>query len=331
MRRRDFVKFVGGTAVASTMPSFAARAQQAERPLVAVLISGSADGFTDQTAAFRKGLGETGYLDGRNVTVEFHGLEGHYENLPRLLEDLIRRRVAVIATPGSDPATLAAKSATTTVPIVFGVAEDPVSLGLVTSLSRPGGNATGFNFFAGELDAKRLALMHELLPQSSRFAVLLNPTNESSVHRTTKGLGEAAGPLGLKVLFYNASNSDEIDLAFVAFAREKCDALFIAGDGFFAGRKAQFAALAASNRMAASFSARHLVEAGLLMSYGTSVIDMFRQVGIYAGSILKGIRPSDLPVLQSTKFELAINLQTARSLGLDVPPTLLARADEVIE
>jgi putative ABC transport system substrate-binding protein len=237
--------------------------------------------------------------------------------------------VAVIATPGSDPATLAAQSATTTIPIVFGVVEDPVTLGLVKNLFRPGGNATGINFFAGE-DAKRLGLMHELLPQCSRFAVLLNPTNVNSVHHTRR-LGEAAGPLGLKVFFYNASNSDEIDLAFIAFARERCEALFIAGDGFFAGRKGQFAALAARDRMPASFSARHMVEAGLLMSYGTSVIDMFRQVGIYTGSILKGIKPSDLPVLQSTKFELAINLQTARSLGLDVPPTLLARADEVID
>jgi putative ABC transport system substrate-binding protein len=237
--------------------------------------------------------------------------------------------VTVIATPGSDPATLAAQSVTTTIPIVFGVAEDPMTLGLVKSLSRPGGNATGINFLTGE-DAKRLGLMHELLPQSSRFAVLVNPTNVNSVHHTRR-LGETAGPLGLKVFFHNASNSDEIDLAFVAFARERCDALFIARDVFFAGRKAQFAALAARDRMPASFSARHMVEAGLLMSYGTSVIDMYRQVGIYTGSILKGIKPSDLPVLQSTKFELAINLQTAHSLGLDVPPTLLARADEVID
>jgi putative tryptophan/tyrosine transport system substrate-binding protein len=329
MRRRDFIKFVGGAAAASTLPSFAARAQQAERPLVAVVFSGSADAFADQVAAFRKGLGETGFLDGRNVTVEYHGLEWHYENLPRVLDDLIRRRVTVIATPGSDPATLAAQSVTTTIPIVFGVAEDPMTLGLVKSLSRPGGNATGINFLTGE-DAKRLGLMHELLPQSSRFAVLLNPTNVNSVHHTRR-LGETAGPLGLKVFFYNASNSDEIDLAFVAFARERCDALFIARDVFFAGRKAQFAALAARDRMPASFSARHMVEAGLLMSYGTSVIDTYRQVGIYTGRILKGIKPSDLPVLQSTKFELAINLQTAHSLGLDVPPTLLARADEVID
>jgi putative ABC transport system substrate-binding protein len=250
--------------------------------------------------------------------------------LPPLLDDLIRRRVAVIATPGSDPATLAAKAATATIPVVFGVAEDPVTMGLVTSLAHPGGNATGINFFAHETDAKRLGLMHELLPKASRFAVLMNPTNVNGAQMISKDLKEAASALGLTVVFFDASNAEEIDRAFAAFAREKCDALFIVGDGFFAGRQTQFATLTARDRIPASYFSRGLVEAGLLMSYGTSSVDMFRQVGVYAGSILKGTKPVDLPVLQSTKFEFVINLQTARSLGLDIPPMLLARADDVI-
>jgi putative tryptophan/tyrosine transport system substrate-binding protein len=328
MQRRSFITILGGAAAAW---SLAARAQQPERPLVGVIFSGSVDGFAGRTAAFRKGLGETGYADGRNVTVEYHGLDGHYEQLPALLDDLIHRHVAVIATPGSNPAALAAKAATATIPVVFGVADDPVVLGLVTSLAHPGGNATGINFFAHEINAKRLGLMHELLPKASRFAVLINPTNVSSVRSTLKELGEAAAAFGLKVLFFNASNSREIEDAFAAITHEECDALFIASDGFFGGQQTQFAMLAARDRIPASASGRDMVEAGLLMSYGTSVTDMFRQVGIYTGTVLKGIKPADLPVLQSTRFEFLINLQTARSLGLDIPPMLLARADEVIE
>ena len=329
MRRREFIGFCGNAVAVTLLSPFAARAQQ--QPLVAVIFSGSADGFTSRTAAFRKGLGETGYADGKNVGIEYHGLDGHYERLPALLDDLIHRHVAVIATPGSDPASLAAKSATATIPLVFGVGEDPVALGLVTSFAHPGGNATGINFFAHETNAKRLGLMHELLPKASRFAVLINPTNVISARSTLKELDEAAAAFGLKVLIFNASNSREIEDAFAAIAHEKCDALFIAGDGFFGGQQTQFAMLAARDRIPASYSARHVTEAGLLMSYGTSVVDMFRQVGIYTGSILKGTKPADLPVLQSTRFEFVINLQTARSLGLDIPPTLLARADEVIE
>ena len=331
MRRRDFFTFVGSTAAASTLPSIAAAAQQPERPLVGVIFSGSVDGFAGRTAAFQKGLGETGYADGQNVTVEYHALDGHYERLPGLLDDLIQRHVAVIATPGNEPATLAAKAAGVTIPLVFGVAGDPVALGLVTSLAHPGGNATGINFFAHETNAKRLGLMQELLAKASRFAVLINPTNVNSARSTIKELDEAAAALGLKLLYLNAGNSREIEDAFAAIAREKCEALFIAADGFFGGQQTQFAMLTARDRIPASYSARHLTEAGLLMSYGTSVTDMFRQVGIYTGSILKGTKPADLPVLQSTRFEFVINLQAAHSLGLEIPPMLLARADEVIE
>jgi putative ABC transport system substrate-binding protein len=263
--------------------------------------------------------------------VEYHWLEGHYERLPAVLADLVRRRVAVIATPGFTEAALAAKTATAMIPIVFGVAEDPVPLGIVASLARPGGNATGINFFASEIDAKRLGLMHELLPKATRFAVLVNPANAAGTQATSKALKEAARALGLDALFFNASTPAEIDAAFAAFGRERADALFIAGDGFLYSRGVQLATLAVRDRMPASYASREMVEAGLLMSYGTIFPDMFRQVGIYTGSILKGAKPADLPVLQSAKFEFVLNLQTARSLNLDIPPMLLARADEVIE
>ena len=239
--------------------------------------------------------------------------------------------MAVIATPGSTPAALAAKAATATIPIVFGVGDDPVALGLIANLAKPGGNVTGINSFAFEINAKRLALMHELLPKATRFAVLVNPNNAPSAEATSNEIRKAAHGLGLDVLFFKASTSGEIDAAFSAMVRERVDALFIAADGFFNGRRVQFATLAMRDRLPASFFAREMIEAGLLMSYGTSLVDMFRQVGIYTGSILNGTKPTDLPVLQSTKFEFVINLQTARSLQIDIPPTLLARADEVIE
>jgi putative ABC transport system substrate-binding protein len=247
------------------------------------------------------------------------------------MTDLVQRRVAVIATPGSTEAALAAKTATTTIPIVFGVGEDPVVLGIVASLARPGGNATGVNFFANEIDAKRFGLMHELLPKATRFAVLVNPANARPTEYTSKAIKEAARALGLDALLFNASTRAEIDAAFAAFGRERADALFVAGDAFFYSRAVQLATLAVRDRLPASYPSREMVEAGLLMSYGAILADVFRQVGIYTGSILKGAKPADLPVLQSTKFEFVINLQTARSLNLDIPPTLLARADEVIE
>jgi putative ABC transport system substrate-binding protein len=328
MRRREVISLLGAAAAAWPLT---ARAQQPALPVVAFINSGTADAQTARLAAFRKGMSEAGYVESQNVTVEYHWMNGHYEGLPGLLDDLVRRRVAVIATPGSNPAALAAKAATATIPIVFGVADDPVALGLVASLAHPGGNATGANFFAAEIDAKRLGLMHELLPKATHFAVLVNPTNATSAETTAKALKEAAPSIGLELFFGNASTPAEIDTAFAAFARERAGALFIAPDGFFGSRGAQFAALAARDRLPTSCVSREMVEAGLLMSYGTSLDDMFRQVGVYTGSILNGTKPAELPVLQSTKFEFIINLQTARSLGVDIPPTLLARADEVIE
>jgi putative ABC transport system substrate-binding protein len=251
--------------------------------------------------------------------------------MPALIDDFVRRNVAVIATPANSPATLAAKAATSTIPIVFGVGEDPVELGLVASLAKPGGNATGINFFASEIDAKRLGLMHEMLPKGHRFAVLINPANGTTGEATSKALEQAARVIGLELIFFRASTSPEIDAAFAAIARERADALFIAPDAYFAARAVQLATLAMRERIPASAFSRENVEAGILMSYGTSIADVFRQVGIYTGSILNGTKPAELPVLQSTKFEFIINLQTARSLSVDIPPTLLARADEVIE
>jgi len=328
MRRRDFIKVVAGSAAAWPL---AARAQQPAMPVIGFINAGTADASTRRIAAFRKGLSEAGYAEGQNVIVEYHWLEGHYDRLPAVVTDLIQRRVAVIATPGSTEATLAAKTATPTIPIVFGVAQDPVVLGIVASLARPGGNATGVNFFANEIDAKRFGLMHELLPKATRFAVLVNPANARPTEFTSKAIKEAARALGLNALLFNASTRAEIDAAFAAFGRERADALFIAGDALFYSRGVQLATLAVRDRLPASYPSREMVEAGLLMSYGAILADMFRQVGIYTGSILKGAKPADFPVLQSTKFEFVINLQTARSLNLDIPPTLLARADEVIE
>jgi putative tryptophan/tyrosine transport system substrate-binding protein len=244
---------------------------------------------------------------------------------------VVKRGVAVIATPGSSPGALAAKAATERIPIVFGVGEDPVALGMVRSLPEPRTNATGINFFANEINTKRLGLMHELLPKAVRFAVLVNPANPSTTEATLAALKQAAPSLGLELLFFNASTPSEIDAAFAAIAKERIDALFVGPDGFFVSSSRQFAALATRDRLPASAFASENVAAGLLMSYGTNLADMFRQVGIYCGSILKGAKPSELPVLQSTKFELVINLQAARLLGVDIPPSLLARADEVIE
>ena len=328
MKRREFISLIGG---AAAMVPLVARAQQPAMPVVGFINPGTADTSTARIAAFRKGLSEAGYAEGQNVIVEYHWLEGHYDRLPAVVTDLVQRRVAVIATPGGVEAALAAKTATTTIPIVFGVSEDPVVLGIVANLARPGGNATGVNFLANEIDAKRFGLMHELLPKATRFAVLVNPANPTLTGYTSKAIKEAASALGVDALLFNASTRAEIDAAFAAFGREQADALFIAGDAFFYSRSVQLATLAVRDRMPASYPSREMVEAGLLMSYGANVPEVYRQVGIYTGSILKGAKPADLPVLQSTKFEFVINLQTARSLNLDIPPILLARADEVIE
>jgi putative tryptophan/tyrosine transport system substrate-binding protein len=265
------------------------------------------------------------------VTVEYHWLEGQFDRLPALTADLVRRRVAVIPTPGSRPAAIAAKAATATIPIVFGVGDDPVKLGLIANLARPGGNATGINFFTQEVGAKRLGLLHELVPKAVRVAVLLNPANATTAETTLRDVQEAARAIGLQIHVLNATTIREIDAAFATLARERPDALFVAGDGFFVSRGVQFAILAARDRIPAAYGDRDTVAAGGLMSYGTEVAGSFHQVGIYTGNILKGAKPADLPVVQSTKFEFVINLGTARALGLAIPETLLATADEVIE
>jgi len=323
MRRREFIAGLGSTAAWPVV----ARAQQPVVPIVGFINSGSP--LASWSNAFRKGLNETGYVEGKNATVEYHWLDGQFDRLPPLLADLVRRRVAVIATPGSNYAAQAAKAATATIPIVFSVGQDPVKLGLVHSLARPGGNATGFNFFVGELVAKRLGLLHDLMPKAVRVAVLVNPA--ANAEATVRALSEAAPALGLQIRVLKASTSREIEAAFATIAREPTDALFIGNDAFFASRRLQFAILAARQGIPATHSSREAVEAGGLMSYGTDIIDMYRLVGAYVGRILKGAKPADLPVVQSTKFELVINLITAKALGLTVPPTLLAIADEIIE
>jgi ABC-type uncharacterized transport system substrate-binding protein len=327
MRRREFITLLGGAAAAG-LP-LRVGAQQSGIPVVGFIFVGAAE--ARYAAAFRKGLNETSYIDSQNVMVEYYWLEGRYDHLPSLMADLVRRRVAVIATIGAAPTALAAKAATATIPIVFSVPGDPVKLGLVASLARPGGNATGINFFVQEITAKRLGLLHELVPKAARIAVLVNPANAQSTETTLKEAPEAARVLGLQTHVFNASTISEIDAAFAAVIRERCDALFVAGDGLFNSRRVQFATMAARDRVPASYSVREYVEVGGLTSYGTSLTDTFRQVGVYTGSILHGAKPAELPVLQSTKFEFVINLQTAKALDLEVPPTVLARADEVIE
>ena len=328
MKRREFIAGLGSAAAWPVV----ARAQQAAVPVVGLVRAGSADD-EESLAAFRKGLGETGYVDGQNVMIEDHWLEGRYDRLPSLMDDLIRRRVAVIATPSNTAGSIAAKAATATIPIVFGVGDDPVKLGLVTTLARPGGNATGINYFAQEVNAKRLGLLHELVPKATRVAVLLNPANAPIAEITLRDVEGAARNIGLQIRVLKASTSGEIDAAFAVLAHERPDALFVAADPFLTTRRVRvrIAILAASGRIPAAYSLRDCVLAGGLMSYGTNSADRYRQVGIYTGRILKGDKPADLPVMQSTKFEFVINLGTARALGITVPESLLATADEVIQ
>jgi putative ABC transport system substrate-binding protein len=326
--KRGFLVGLGGTALAWPL---AVRAQQPAMPMVGFIGGGSAGTSARLVTAFRRGLSELGYVEGQNVTVEYHWLEGHYDRLPALMTGLVRRQVAVIATPGSNVAAQAAKAATATVPIVFGVGEDPVQLGLVASLARPGGNATGINVFSQEVTAKRLRLLHDLVPKAARIAVLVNPANVSAAEKQLRDVREAATIMGLQIQILNATTIGEIDAAFAAFVGERPDALFVAGDSFFISRAVQFATLTAANKIPAMYSQRDYVAAGGLMSYGTDFAETFHQVGVYTGSILKGARPADLPVLQSTKFEFFINLQTARELGIEVPPAVLSIADEVVE
>jgi putative ABC transport system substrate-binding protein len=328
VNRREFITLLGGAAAAWPL---AARAQQAEKPPVVGFVSSrSLDGSARHAAAFTKGLSEPGYVEGQNMVAEYHWLSGQNDRLPSLMADLVRRRVAVIATLG-DPSTLAAKAATATIPIAFGFSGDPVGHGLVASLARPGGNATGINFFTSEVLAKRLGLLHELVPKAGRVVVLVNPTNTPSTESTLRDVPEAARAIGLQIQILNASTSREIEAAFATIAHNRADALFVAPDGFFNARRVQFATLATHYKIPAAYATREVVETGGLMSYGTDVLDMYRQVGVYTGRILKGANPADLPVVQSTKFEFVINLQTARVLSLDVPLHLQQLADELIE
>jgi putative ABC transport system substrate-binding protein len=332
MKRRELITLLGGAAAASSVSwPLAARAQQRAMPVVGFISGGAAAASAHYAAAFRKGLNQAGYVEGQNVAIEYHWLDGQYDRLPALAAELVDRRVAVIVTPGSTPASVAAKTATATIPIVFSVAEDPVKLGLVATLARPGGNATGINFFLNEAVPKRLGLLHDLVPRAVRLAVIINPGNVLSAEATLREVQKAAGTLGLQIQVLNASTSSEIDAAFATLSREGAEALFVAPDGFYSGRRVQFATLAARSGIPAAYSNRDFAEVGGLMSYGTNTADTFRQVGVYAGQILKGAKPADLPVVQSTKFEFVINLQTARALGLDMPPGLLVTADEVIE
>ncbi|HKN08617.1 MAG TPA: ABC transporter substrate-binding protein [Pseudomonadota bacterium] len=286
--------------------------------------------MTERLRGFRQGLKDSGYVEGENVAIEYRWAENQMDRLPALAADLVRRRVAVIAA-GAAVSAFAAKTATTTVPIVFLTAEDPVGLGLVASLARPGGNATGINFFSAELTAKRLGLLRELVPGAVRVAVILNPAYGSDAETTLRDLEPAARDMGLQIQVLNASTSREIDAAFATFVRERPDAVFVSLDPFLNSRRAQLVNLASRHAVPATFSNRDFAEIGGLMSYGANIADAYRQVGIYAGRVLKGAKPADLPVVQASKFELVINAQTARMLGLTVPPTLLATADEVIE
>ena len=327
MKRREFITLLGG---AATWP-VAARSQQLAMPVVGFINGGSADASARFVTAFRQGLNQTGFVEGQNLGVEYHWLEGKYDQLPALMADLVRRRVALIATPASGPAARAAKAATSTIPIVFSVAQDPVQLGLVASLSRPGGNATGLNFFNREVAGKRLRLLHELVPKAVRVAVLLNPANAGSAEANLREVQEAAPAIGLQIQILKATTIGEINAAFASFARERPDALFLASDGFFTDRRVQFATLTARDRIQASGAESQFVKAGLLMSYGTDYTETFRQVGDYAGRILKGEKPAELPVIQSSKFEFVLNLQTAQALNIEVPAGVLSIADEVVE
>jgi putative ABC transport system substrate-binding protein len=327
IERRKFLATLGGAA--ATWP-LVARAQQPATPVIGFLDTRSPDTIGDRLRGFRQGLKETGFAEHDNVTIVYRWAEGQYDRLPVLAADLVRRQVAVIVSGGGIPPALAVKAATTTIPIVFAVPQDPASIGLVASLARPGENLTGVNFFTTELAAKRLGLLRELVPGAARVAVLVNPANPNT-EVTLKEVEAAARSMGLQLQVFNASTSQEIDAVFATIGRERPDGIFLGGDSFFIVRRVQLTNLTVRHAIPAAFSQREFTEVGGLISYGSKIADAYRQVGVYTGRILKGAKPADLPVVQSSKFELIINAQTARMLGLNVPPSLLALADEVIE
>jgi putative tryptophan/tyrosine transport system substrate-binding protein len=327
VRRREFITLLGGAAAAWPLAS---RAQQPAMPIVGFLHSGSPEPNVNRVAAFRRGLGEAGYVEGQNVAIEYRWAEDQVDRLPDLAADLVRRRVAAIATPGSTPASLAAKAATTTIPIVFAVGGDPIAMGLVSSLSRPGGNATGVNLQTVELAAKRLGMLRELAPGANHFVALVNP-NTAFTDALVKDLQASASALGLPIEILRAGTGREIDAAFANLVQRPGSALLSSPDAFFFNRRAQIVTLAARHALPTVYPAREFAEIGGLMSYAPNIVNVFQQTGIYVGRVLKGEKAADLPVEQPTKFELVVNLNTARALGIAIPNTLLALADEVIE
>jgi putative ABC transport system substrate-binding protein len=327
VKRREFITLVGGAAAAWPVT---ARAQQTAMPVVGFMSSGSAAPFAHLVAAFRDGLKVIGFVEGQNVAIDFHWADGHYDRLPMIAAELVRRKVAVIVTTGGAPAVLPAVGATPTIPIVFSTGGDPIKLGIVRSLNRPAGNATGVYLFAADIEGKRLGLLRDLVPTSALIGVLLNPNNPN-FETQSKDIQEAARAIGQKIQIVQAGTEAALSTTFATLTQMRADALSVGGDPFFNNRRNLLILLATRHGIPTMYDQREFVEAGGLMSYGTSLSDAYRQIGIYAGRILKGEKPADLPVVQSTRFELVINLNAAKALGLEVPPTLLARADEVIE
>jgi putative tryptophan/tyrosine transport system substrate-binding protein len=331
-RRRELITLLGGAMAApSAFWPLAARAQQATKPVIGYLYAGSPEPSAHLLAAFRKGLAESGYIEGQNVTIEYRWAYNVLDRLPDLAADLVRRQVAVMVTPGSVAAALAAKRATTTIPIVFGIGGDPVQAGLVASLNRPGANVTGVSYLQAQLAAKQLGLLHDLLPGARRFAVLVNPNNVRVTEAFNTDLQAAASAIGGQIDALPAATDGDIDTAFGSLREKQADALLVSPGPLFGNRRVQLATLAARHAMPAMYFDRQFAEVGGLISYGTSLADQYRQTGIYTGRALKGEKPADLPILRATKFELVINLKSAKTLGLDIPPGMLAIADEVIE